>query len=213
MSNQSESNYHNNKHHYFTYYLFKTILTPLAYLMYWPKIIGKEKIPKEGAVILGCNHRFAADPAFAALSTRRMVHFLAKKELFDSIFRWFFQLCGAIPVDRLHKDHRTMECAEDILMKGEVLGIYPEGTRNHTSEPIQPLKFGAVRLAQKTGAVIIPVIETGKMKPFLSRNTIYIGDPFYVESSADLNEANEQLRDIMINIYTTHNVEYNKSAD
>ena len=137
------------------FYLFKALLYPIG-LTYRPTAYGRENIPEEGAVILASNHRNRRDPAFVCFPTKRVVHFLAKKELHEGKFAWFFRMAGTIPVNRGVHGTGVMEIAEEMLRQGEVIGIFPEGTRNKTDEPIQPLKYGTVRMAQKTGTPIVP---------------------------------------------------------
>ena len=196
-NSQTVQNYINKKG---TYYVFRTLLYPVA-LSFRPTIYGKENIPEEGGVIIASNHRNRADPGFACMSTRRVVHFLAKKELHDSKFAWFFRMAGTIPVDRGVHGTGVMEIAEEMLRRGEVIGIYPEGTRNKTDDPIQPLKYGAVRLAQKTGAPIVPLAISGIGKPFKSQVKVCFGKPYHVAQDADLDKENEKLRKKLTELY------------
>ena len=183
-----------------SYYVFRALLYPVA-LSFHPTIYGKENIPEEGAVIIASNHRNRADPGFACMSTRRVVHFLAKKELHDGKFAWFFRMAGTIPVDRGVHGTGVMETAEQLLQHGEIIGIYPEGTRNKTDDPVQPLKYGAVRLAQKTGAPIVPLAISGIGKPFRSRVKVCFGKPYHVSEDADLTRENEKLREKLTSLY------------
>lgn len=196
-NSQTVQNYINKKG---TYYVFRTLLYPVA-LTFRPTIYGKENIPETGGVIIASNHRNRADPGFACMSTRRVVHFLAKKELHDSRFAWFFRMAGTIPVDRGVHGTGVMETAEEMLRQGEVIGIYPEGTRNKTADPIQPLKYGAVRLAQKTGAPIVPLAISGIGKPFTSQVKVCFGKPYHVARDADLDQENEKLRRKLTELY------------
>jgi len=193
-----------------SYTVLKTLLTPVGLAMYRPHLHGNEKIPADGGVVLCLNHRCNGDPAFICLGTKRMIHFLAKKELFEGAFSWFFKLAGTISVDRAHGDKRALHTAEDVLTKGGIVGIFPEGTRNRTDTPIFPLKFGAVRMAQKTGVMIMPVVSVGPYKPFGTPVDVYFGDPYYIAADADLELENEKLHQIMTEMYVTHNNEKNK---
>ena len=196
-NSQTVQNYINKKG---TYYVFRTLLYPVA-LTFRPTIYGKENIPETGGVIIASNHRNRADPGFACMATRRVVHFLAKKELHDSKFAWFFRMAGTIPVNRSVHGTGVMEIAEEMLRRGEVIGIYPEGTRNKTDEPIQPLKYGAVRMAQKTGAPIVPLAISGIGKPFTSQVKVCFGKPYHVAEDADLDKENEKLRNKLTSLY------------
>ncbi|MBR2545280.1 MAG: 1-acyl-sn-glycerol-3-phosphate acyltransferase [Erysipelotrichaceae bacterium] len=181
-----------------SYKLIRAFLFPVA-LSFRPKVHGKENIPAEGPVIICLNHRYNPDPAWACLVTKRVVHFLAKKELHESRFRVFFRLAGTISVDRQAHDHKAMNEAEQMLRDGHVIGIFPEGTRNRTDEPLLPFKYGAVRMAQKTGASIVPMIAKGT---FSTGVRIYVGEAYKINEEADLTAENEKLRNIMLKMYT-----------
>ena len=134
------------------------------------------------------------DQCAILLSTKRMVHYLAKKEYFDGKFKWFFKMAGCIPVNRSIKDIEASNRAINILKKKQAIGLFPEGTRNKTDDFLLPFKFGAVSLAKKTNAYIVPVGITGDYK-FRSKNLVtIIGKPFKVNNMS-LDEANDKLRE------------------
>lgn len=117
---------------------------------------------------------------------------MAKKEYFDSKMAWFFKATGCISVDRSKKDEVAKEQAIKILNDGGAIGLFPEGTRNKTNNFLLPFKFGAVSMAKKTGATIVPFGLTGDYK-FRSKNLIArFGEPFKVENMS-LEEANDKL--------------------
>ena len=179
--------------HKIGYTILKNILKMPYILWYNPKIIGKENIPKKGAIIICANHKHMMDQCAILISTKRMVHYLAKKEYFDSKFAWFFKMAGCIPVNRTIKDTKAKEHAIKILSDGQAVGLFPEGTRNRTKEFLLPFKYGAVSMAKKTDAYIIPVGITGEYK-FRSKNLITrIGKPFKINNMT-LDEANEKLK-------------------
>ena len=178
----------------FLYKLSRAILGPIFRFFYHPTIIGKENIPKEGSIVLAGNHKHLYDQCLAIIATKRGIHYMAKKEYFDSKFAWFFKGCGCISVDRSKKDPIAVEKALSVLNDGGAIGIFPEGTRNKTKEFLLPFKFGAVSMAQKTDSYIIPFGITGDYK-FRSKNlTIQFGKPFKVEKM-NLEEANNKLYD------------------
>ena len=122
-----------------------------------------------------------------------MIHYLAKKEYFDGKYAWFFKMAGCISVNRSIKDTEASNHALELLKNGHAVGLFPEGTRNKTKEFLLPFKYGAVSMAKKTDAYIVPVGITGKYK-FRSKDlTIRIGKPFKV-SNLSLEEANEKLK-------------------
>ena len=172
----------------------RAVLAPLFRLVYHPVIIGAEKIPAEGPVILAGNHKHAFDPLLVDISTKRTVHALAKSELFQGAGGFFFSAIGAIPVDlEAAKNPDAYASAKEALLKGGAVNISPEAARNYTEDILLPFKSGAVRLARETGTVIIPYSITGEYR-FRSKDLkIVFGDPFIVEADEDIKEANERL--------------------
>lgn len=173
------------------------ILTPfmrVAFrLWYNPKIIGAEKIPADGPIVIACNHKHLFDQCLTIMATKRVIHYLAKREYFDGKLAPFFKLVGCIPVDRARRDFSSAKSALAVLNKGGAIGIFPEGTRNKTDKFMLPLKSGAVSIAQKGGAYVVPCGLTGDYR-FRSKNlTVRYGEPFSV-SDMTVEEANEKLR-------------------
>ena len=178
-----------------TYKILRPILGPIFKWYYHPTIIGKENIPKEGPILIVGNHKHLYDQCLAIISTKRPIHYMAKKEYFDGKFAWFFKLVGCIPVDRSKKDSHATEEALKVLNNGWALGLFPEGTRNKTKEFLLPFKFGAVSMAKKTNATIVPFGITGDYK-FRSKNlTIRFGKPYKIEQ--DLETENKKLERIV----------------
>ena len=180
------------------YYIFRTILKPIYWLLYHPKIVGKENIPKKGPVLFCGNHRHVLDQCPVLIATRLPVHYMAKKEYFDSKMAWFFKAVGCIPVNRQIHDEEAKERALNVLRNNGAIGIFPEGTRNKTIGTkdevlLLPFKFGAVSMAKKTDATIVPFGIMGSHKVF-NRNLICVfGKPIKVGEKT-LEEANELLR-------------------
>ena len=117
------------------YKMFRTILGPIYKFWYKPEIIGKENIPTEKRFILAGNHIHIMDQCNVIISTKRTIHYMAKKEYFDNKkVAWFFKSAGCIPVDRTKKDEKATTSAIKVLEEDEVLGIFPEGTRNGLKE-------------------------------------------------------------------------------
>lgn len=170
---------------------FKGLLGIFFLIFFRPKIVGREKIPKNGGVILAGNHRHIFDPCMPILSTKRPVHYMAKKELFNSPIGWFFKVVGCIPVDRGHDNTDSKEAALEVLREGEVLGIFPEGTRNKSLNGLLPFKYGAVSMSNKSGALIVPFAITGKYRLFNNKLTVRFGEGFV--ASDDLERANKRL--------------------
>lgn len=174
-----------------------SLLTPIMRVLfrsyYNPKIINKEVIPKEGPILIVGNHKHVYDQCLTIMATKRVIHYMAKKEYFTGKMAWFFKLVGCIPVDRSIKDHNATDKALKVLNSGGAIGLFPEGTRNKTKDVfLLPFKFGTVSMAKKTNATIIPFGLTGDYK-FRSKNlTIRYGTPFKV-GDMDLEDANKKL--------------------
>ena len=187
------------KRNIFLYIIIRPILVIVAKIIFNPKIIGKKNIPKNEGCVIACNHIHAIDPAILIYSTRRIVHFIAKKELFEGLMKYFYLSFGTIPVDRDKKNPLALKLAEEFLMNDEVIGIFPEGTRNKTKKGLLPLKFGAVKLASASGKKIIPCAITGEYKIFRSNLKVHFGEAIDVKSM-DLEKANEILKEKMIEL-------------
>ncbi len=167
-------------------------------LKYKPTVYGAENIPKEGPIVVCGNHRHTHDQFNVMIVTNRVIHYMAKDEYFKGKFAWFFKGACCIPVNRSIHDEKAKEEARKVLEQGGALGIFPEGTRNKTfgtkDEVIMlPFKFGAVSLAQKMHALIVPFGTTGEYTGKKGKLTTRIGKPFSVEGM-NLEEANELLR-------------------
>ena len=175
------------------YILLTPIMRILFRLYYNPKIINKEVIPKKGPILIVGNHKHVYDQCLTIMATKRPIHYMAKKEYFDSKFAWFFKLVGCISVNRSIKDTKATEQALEILNNNGAVGLFPEGTRNKTKDVfLLPFKYGTVSMAKKTNATIIPFGLTGDYK-FRSKNlTIRYGKPFKI-NNMDLEIANKKL--------------------
>ncbi|MBO5857776.1 MAG: 1-acyl-sn-glycerol-3-phosphate acyltransferase [Clostridia bacterium] len=173
--------------------ILSTILKPIFKFWYSPKLIGKENIPENGAIVVACNHKHLMDQCMVIVSTKRPIHYMAKSEYFENKkVAWFFKAAGCIPVNRNGKDTEAKDAATEVLQSQGALGIFPEGTRNKTEDLLMPFKFGAVSLAKKNNALVIPVGVSGDYK-FRPKNLVArIGEPINV-SEMDLEEANEKL--------------------
>ncbi len=175
------------------YRIFRPLLSPIFKLYYRPKLIGKEKIPSEGPIIFAGNHKHILDQCLVIISTKRIVHYMAKKEYFDGPFAWFFKITGTIPVNRSTKDAHAKKLAREVLKREKALGIFPEGTRNKTDELLLPFHLGTVKFAQESGATIVPFAIKGEYKFAKNQLRIIYGEPFKVKEEEDLIEANAKL--------------------
>ena len=180
------------------YRFLRPILTFLMKLVFRPKIIGKENIPKSGSIVLAGNHTSILDPVLILSSTKRTVHFLAKKELLDGPFGFGFKHMGIIPVNRKIKDKSVISTADKFLKSGKIVGVFPEGT-TEKGRGLLPFKFGAVKMASNTSSSILPFAIVGKYGLFKKVSIIY-GKPYKIKKKDDLEFENEKLRNKVIKL-------------
>lgn len=161
------------------YKLLVTIVRFFVKLFWGLEVEGKENIPKQGGAVVAGNHTTWFDPVAMAIALDRPVHFMGKAELFKiPVFRLILKQLHVFPVKRGLADREAIREAQNRVISGELLGIFPEGTRNKTSEELLPLQGGAALIAIKTGVPVFPVVITG-VNPFRFRKPIQvkIGDP------------------------------------
>ncbi len=143
------------------YWISRAVLEPFFVLYLRMSRIGREHIPREGGVIIAANHRSFLDPFLIGTLVRRPVYFVAKRELFTNpLLAWWLSSLGAFPVDRGNGDRDAMGTARKILERGDVVVIFPEGTRTRPGG-LGQAKRGFGRLALETGAPIVPVAVIG----------------------------------------------------
>lgn len=159
-----------------------------------PWVEGLENIPAEGAAILASNHLSFSDSFFLPAVLDRKVTFIAKAEYFTTpgvkgrLTAAFFKGVGQLPVDRSGgrgAGEAAVRSGIDVLERGELFGIYPEGTRSPDGRLYRGKPGGLARVALATGAPVIPVamIDTekiqppGKVLPKIMRPGIRIGEP------------------------------------
>lgn len=179
------------------YKVIRPIVVFLLKVIYRIKVIDKKNIPKEGPFILVGNHKHNYDCISLMSGTKRVIHFMAKKELMDK-HGWLFKRLGIIVVDRNIKNPEAMEEARKLLDDGEVVAIFPEGTFNKTEYVIMPFKYGAVKLASETGVPIIPFAIKGEYKRFRKGLKIVFGKPLLIEDKKDLTKENIKLMNKVI---------------
>lgn len=167
-------------------------------LVYRLKIVGKENIPTDGAVIFCGNHRTYLDPQIIVVTAGRDMRFLAKEELAKNpFFRLLGNIFDAILVKRDEKDLTAVKESLKTLKAGGCIGLFPEGTRNGFEKNNGELKNGASYLAIKTGAKIVPIGIIGKAKPF-TRNVVIYGKPLdFSEYKALGKEGEEKATEVL----------------
>lgn len=155
------------------YPLGKALVTILLRPLYRIKIIGKENFPKEGGVLLCTNHIDNLDPPVVGLVCPRPVHFMAKEELFKApILKSVLPRVHAYPVKRGMSDRQALRNTLSLLKSGNVVGLFPEGTRSKTGE-LQKGLAGAGFFALRGNALVMPCAIIGPYKPFKRLKVVY----------------------------------------
>ena len=165
------------------YFLVRLVLIPLMRLVFGLTATGTEHIPRTGPVVIAPNHKSFWDAFFIAAVIRRRVHFMGKAELFQGWRGHLFVALGGFPVLRGSSDAEAIETSRAILERGDVLALFPEGTRVSDPEKLGNPRRGATRLAIETGAMIVPTAITGteKRRSHLPRRVrIAFGEPIPV---------------------------------
>lgn len=136
---------------------------------------------RKGPFILIGNHSSMLDPfAIACLIKDRPVHFMSKKELSETpIIKHILKHVYVIPVDRHNTDMEAMRASVKTLREGNILGIFPEGTRHHQGLMTE-LESGTAMIALRSGVPVVPAYITPKPRLFHSCD-VYIGEPIPTE--------------------------------
>jgi glycerol-3-phosphate dehydrogenase (NAD(P)+) len=144
------------------YWLVRTPLQLFFHVYLRMSRIGREHIPAHGPAIIASNHRSFFDPLIIATMTRRPMYYVAKRELFElhPLVGRLLSALGAFPVDRGNGDQDMIATAKQLLAHGEVVLIFPEGTRTRPG-PLGRPRRGVGRLALESGAPVIPVAIFG----------------------------------------------------
>ena len=183
----------------YLYKVCKVIYTVLLKIIYKPKVIGKDNIPKDGSLIFAGNHKHAVDPTLVMSSTSRIVHYMAKEDLFKGLHGMIFKKIGLIKIYRNKSNPLAVIEAENILKEGGTIGVFPEGTRNRTENELLKFKHGTVVIAKKTNTKILPFAIKGKYRIFRKGVVIEFGNPIDV-SKMEIEEANDYLRNEVLKL-------------
>lgn len=173
------------------YKIVRPLVSFLVRLLFHPKVIGIENIPKTGGIVLAGNHTKWLDPVTLVGISKRQIHFLAKEELFHGITKFIVKGMGCVPVNRKIHDKNALSSAENYLNKDLCVGIFPEGTINRTSDIIMPFKIGAVKSSYDTNSLLVPFIITGKYKIIGKSVKIEFLKP--IKIGKDLDKENKEL--------------------
>lgn len=154
------------------------LFAPLFLLFFRVKVEGRENLPAEGGAVIAANHISFMDAILlaAAFPRKRMPRFLAKSELFKiPLLRGVVRLFGAISLDRGGKDVLAMRRAITTVQEGELLAIFPQGTRQKGKNPADtPIKSGIAMIAAHAGAPIYPVCFSMKKNRYAFLRKIHL---------------------------------------
>ena len=174
------------------YEVMHTVTPPIAKAIWRPRVIGLERVPATGPVILASNHLSFVDSVVIPIVVPRKVVFLAKSDYFDgpgikgAVSRVWFEGLGMLPVDRddTKAALASLDTALEVLGRGEAFGIYPEGTRSRDGRLYRG-RTGVAHLALTAGCPVVPVGLSGTQDiqpvgarlPRLAKVTVKFGEP------------------------------------
>ena len=188
-----------NKYNIKFYKSIKKLLTMPMKLVFNAKVTGLENLPDKPYILAG-NHRNMFDVVILITNIDDEIHFMAKKELFKlRILKNIFSKMGAFPVDRNGNDIKAIKESFRILKSGEVLGIFPEGTRNKTDNVLLPFKEGVSSIASKTKVPIVPFGIGGEFKR--NKLRLNIGEPIdinKIEKEKQKEYLEEKVKELVI---------------
>jgi 1-acyl-sn-glycerol-3-phosphate acyltransferase len=197
------------------YRVCAAIVSGLARVLFRPTVLGAENIPLEGPVLIAPIHRSNVDFALTLFISRRKAFFMAK----DSLFRVpllgpLIRHLGAFPIHRGSADRESMAHSEAVLRQGHALVLFPEGTRKEGRD-VAPLHDGAMFVAARTGAKVVPVgiggsdraMPKGAKLPRPTKIRIVVGPPIEPPSAegrvsrSALSAKSEELRAALESVY------------
>lgn len=168
------------------YSFAKSVLRPLTRTAFAVRVTGTQNVPLVGGLVVAANHRSYLDPPLLGSWFPRTIHFMAKQELFNIFgLGQIITAVHAFPVDRERADVASIRQALRILKHGDVVGIFPEGTRNLAGEA--QARGGAVLLAATSHCPIVPVAlvntQFALRRMRASKVEVRIGEPMVLQGS------------------------------
>ncbi len=180
------------------YRFARALLIPVFLFFYNYVVTGRENIPKDGAYIVCANHVSYLDPIFVGISLPNRMHFMAKAELFKHIFLGaLLNWLGAFPIKRGEADIKSIKTSLKLLKSGNVLALFPEGTRNRSEELVA--EPGIAMLAIKSKVPVVPVAIISSYR-FFRRTRVIIGKPVELTEYYDRKLLNEEYLQISLDI-------------
>lgn len=170
------------------YQFWKNFVLVVGLLAFRMKIEGRSHEPRHGPVIVAGNHASAIDPPLVGSVLRRRAAYMAKEELFSiPVLGAWLRSVGVFPVKRGAPDRRAIRRSLQVLEQGDVLVMFPEGTRSEDGR-LRDAEPGAALIALRTGAPVLPVAVIGSHRtlpknakwPRFTRVVVRIGPPLAV---------------------------------
>lgn len=185
------------------YYFGRFVFLIYLKVFYRLRIEGREHIPLRKPFIICANHIYWLDPLAvgAALPASYRIHFMGKKELFSNfLFSFILKKAHAFPVNRQEADYGAIKKALQLLKEGQVIGMFPEGSRSKSGNFLKAFN-GAALIANRSGVPILPILIVGPYRLFRPLH-LYIGTPFALPplNYEHKGEKKEQLNDMSTSI-------------
>ncbi len=182
----------------------------LFVLLFRIRTFGRERIPKEGGVLLIANHQSFLDPIIVSVGLPRQVCYFAREDLFRGrFFHWLIRSLGAFPVKRGAADTAAIRMAIERLRAGEIVLLFPEGTRTNDGS-VGVFHSGMCTIAARGNAPIVPVAIDGAFEAWPRNQKVFTfrplkvayGDPIDLTGSTrkDYHFISEEVRVIILNI-------------
>lgn len=188
------------------FYAGGRLLCAIAFRLVWRRrVVGVENVPAEGGVILAANHASLADPPLVGSSLSRRVFFMAKQELFEALgFGWLIKQLNAFPIRRVERDMGAFRMAQRILVAGETLILFPEGTRQKGGK-LGRARPGVGMLALKTDCRVVPVyVHNSHLASSLAPVTVIFGEPLSPAGETDYQVFSDKVMAAIARLKETH---------
>jgi 1-acyl-sn-glycerol-3-phosphate acyltransferase len=175
------------------------VVTTIVRTLFRYRVVGAEKVPRTGGLIVAANHISNFDPPILGISVPRPVSYMAKKELFAMpLLGPVIARLNAFSVDRQAGGTAALRASLRMLKEGRCIGIFPEGGRNVDGDARE--KGGVAFLAAASGVPVVPaaIVGTRRLRPF-ARVTVVFGDPIRIvrNREADGDDLEKGAADIM----------------
>ena len=197
------------------YRIVKIFMVPLFRLVFLMRVSGLENIPKKGAAVIAPNHKSFWDAFFLAAVLNRRIFYMGKTELFQGRKGRLLLALGGFPVKRGASDAEAAETSVAILRRGDLLALFPEGTRVPDPATLGTPHRGAARFAIEAGAPIIPTAITGTEKrrwPLPRRVQVAFGAPIPVDEFEATPEGASRLTETAVWPVVTEDYQHLKAS-